>query len=75
MTDFKDDKICSMPSFRAEVKLAVPCHKILLHVKNPCSIKEILMGKVHGHGKIFSVSLLNASARYCQRTQMGKHNR
>jgi hypothetical protein len=25
-------KICSMPSFRGEVKPTVPCHKILWHV-------------------------------------------
>jgi hypothetical protein len=28
-------KICSMPSFRWEVKLEVPCLKILQHVKDP----------------------------------------
>jgi hypothetical protein len=28
-------KIHSMPSFRGEVKLLAPCHKILHHVKEP----------------------------------------
>jgi hypothetical protein len=28
-------KICSTPSFGCEVKLEVPCHKILWHVKDP----------------------------------------
>jgi hypothetical protein len=31
-----------------EVKPVAPC-KILLHVKDPYSMKEILVGKIHGH--------------------------
>jgi hypothetical protein len=42
-------KVCSTTSFRGEVKLAVPCRKILQHVKDPCSMKEILTGYIHGH--------------------------
>jgi hypothetical protein len=42
-------KIHSMNFFRAEVKLAVPCHKILQHVKNPYSMKEMLVDKINGH--------------------------
>jgi hypothetical protein len=38
-----------MPSFGGELKLAVLCHKILLHVKDPCSMKDIFVGKIHGH--------------------------
>jgi hypothetical protein len=38
--------IYSMTSFEVEVKLVVLCHKILGHVKNPYSIKEILVGKI-----------------------------
>jgi hypothetical protein len=29
-------KICSMTSFRGEVKLSVPCHSILWHIEEPC---------------------------------------
>jgi hypothetical protein len=42
-------KIRSATSFGGEVKLAVPCHKILQHVKDPYSMNEILAGKIHGH--------------------------
>jgi hypothetical protein len=31
-------KICSMTSFREEVKLSAPHHKILEHVKEPCRV-------------------------------------
>jgi hypothetical protein len=33
-------KICGMPSFGGEVKLSVPCHKILQHVKNPLKYEK-----------------------------------
>jgi hypothetical protein len=36
-------KIHRTTSFRGEVKLSVPCRKIL-HVKNPYGTKEILVG-------------------------------
>jgi hypothetical protein len=35
-------KILSMTSFGGEVKLLVPCHKFLWHVKEPASMKEII---------------------------------
>jgi hypothetical protein len=35
-------KIRSTTSFGGEVKLSVPCRKILRHVKDPYSMKEIL---------------------------------
>jgi hypothetical protein len=34
--------------FEGEVNPAVPCRKILWHVKFPYSMKEILVGKIHG---------------------------
>jgi hypothetical protein len=37
---FKSDKICCMTSFGGEVKLTVPCRKILLHVKYTYSMKD-----------------------------------
>jgi hypothetical protein len=40
-------KICSTTSLGGKVKLAVPCHQILRHVKEPYSMKEILEGKIH----------------------------
>jgi hypothetical protein len=42
-------KICSTTSFGGEVKPLVPYHKILHCVKDPFSMKEILVGKIHGH--------------------------
>jgi hypothetical protein len=33
-------RIPSMTSFGGEVKPAVPCHKILWHIKDPYSMKE-----------------------------------
>jgi hypothetical protein len=39
--------ICCMPSFGEEVKPAVSSRKILQHVKDPYSMKEILLGKIH----------------------------
>jgi hypothetical protein len=41
--------ILSTTSFGEEVKLAIPCRTILWHVKNPCSVKETLVGKIHCH--------------------------
>jgi hypothetical protein len=38
--------IHSTTSFREEVKLLLPC-KILWHVKDPYSMKDILVGKIH----------------------------
>jgi hypothetical protein len=35
-------KICSTTSFGGETKPAVPYHKILWHITDPYSIKEIL---------------------------------
>jgi hypothetical protein len=42
-------KIHSMTAFLGEVKPAVPCCKILWHVKDPYSMREILTGKIHRH--------------------------
>jgi hypothetical protein len=42
-------KICSTTSFRGEVKLAISCCKVLHHVKDPYSMKEILVRKIHRH--------------------------
>jgi hypothetical protein len=36
-------------TFFGEVKPAVACRKILLYIKDPYSIKEILVGNIHGH--------------------------
>jgi len=42
-------KIHSMTYFQGEVKPAVLCCKTLQHVKDPCSMKEILVGKICRH--------------------------
>jgi hypothetical protein len=42
-------KIPNTTSFAGEVKPAAPCRKILRHVKDPYSMKDILVGKIHGH--------------------------
>jgi hypothetical protein len=43
-------KIGSTTSFRrGEVKLSVLCHKTLWHIKDSYSMKESLVGKIHGH--------------------------
>jgi hypothetical protein len=39
-------KFCSTTSFRAKVKVLVPCHKFLQHVEEPYRYEKIL-GKVH----------------------------
>jgi hypothetical protein len=62
-------KFCSMTSFRGEVKPAGPCCKILWHVKDPYSMKEILVGKINGH------FLPSDDESGIIRNQMGKHNR
>jgi hypothetical protein len=36
-------------SFGEEVKPSTPCRNILRHVKDLYSMKEILVGKIHGH--------------------------
>jgi hypothetical protein len=46
---FKGDKIRSTTSFGREEKSAIPCGKILRHIKGTCSMKEILVGKIHGY--------------------------
>jgi hypothetical protein len=51
-------KIHSMTSFKGEVKLVVPCCKILWHVKDPYSMKEILSGQISGHFSPVSPALL-----------------
>jgi hypothetical protein len=61
-------KVCNMTSFRGEVKMSAMCCKILWHVKSLCGMKEILVGKIHGHISLsFPASLLGVSAGYCQR--------
>jgi hypothetical protein len=39
--------------FGEDVKRAIPCRKILQHIKDPYSMKEILVGNIHRH---FSLS-------------------
>jgi hypothetical protein len=41
-------KICNTTSFGGEVKLAVPCRKILQHVKDSYSVNDICR-KIYGH--------------------------
>jgi hypothetical protein len=45
----REIKICSMTSFREEVKPMVPCRKILRHFKDLYSMKEMLVGQIHRH--------------------------
>jgi hypothetical protein len=60
-------KIRCTTSFGGEIKPSAPCHKILRHVKYPYSMKQILVGKIHGHSPPVSpASLLGVSAGYCQ---------
>jgi hypothetical protein len=77
--------VCSMTSFRGEIKPLVPCHKILQHVKERY-MHERLVNKFHGHNApSFSALLPDVSAGYCQgclvdesgviRTQIRMHNR
>jgi hypothetical protein len=42
-------KICSMPSFRGEVKLGTPCHEFLQHVKDCLESmnKNTSQGQIH----------------------------
>jgi hypothetical protein len=41
-------------------KAGGPCRNILLHAKDPYSMKDILVGKIHGHfSTSFSASLLD----------------
>jgi hypothetical protein len=42
-------KIHSIPSFRGEVKLLAPCHKILWYIKNSCGVWQRYADKIHGH--------------------------
>jgi hypothetical protein len=42
-------KCVTTTSFRWEVKPAVSFHGILWNVKNPRSMKEILVGKIYGY--------------------------
>jgi hypothetical protein len=60
--------IRSTTSFGGEVKPSAPCRKILGPEKNPRNIREILVGKIHGHFCVFSPALLlGVSDRYYQR--------
>jgi hypothetical protein len=47
-------------SLEGEVKPAVPCREILRNVKDPYSVTEILVGKIHGH---FSPSFSGSATR------------
>jgi hypothetical protein len=81
---FKPDQ--RLPS-EGEIKPAVPRRKVLRHVKDAYSMREIyLKAKFTDISRqVFHSSLLVVSAGYCQRTvvgelglirtQMGKHNR
>jgi hypothetical protein len=81
---FSDVKIRSTTSFRGEVKLSVPCHKILWHIRDPYSMKrdtcrlksrtflaKFLPALVLG----VCFSLPESSGRWMIRTQMETHNR
>jgi hypothetical protein len=79
-------KIRSTTSFGGEVKPSAICRKVLRYVKNPCSMKGILVGKTKGHfSSIYPALLLGACASYLQRAlvsesgmirnQMRKQNR
>jgi hypothetical protein len=78
-------KIHTTP-FGEEVKPVVPNCKILRHAEDPYSMKEIPVGKIHGHFlPNFSCFATRCLSGYCQRAlmgesgmitaQMGKHNR
>jgi hypothetical protein len=79
-------KIRSTPYFRREVKPEFPCRKILWHVKDHYSMKEILVGKFTDIScQVSPASLPGISASYYQRSlisesgtiraQMGMHSR
>jgi hypothetical protein len=60
----REIKIRSTTSFGGEIKPSVPCHDILWHVKDPYSMKEILVSKIHGHQvfpALYQVSLLGTA--------------
>jgi hypothetical protein len=68
---FKGDKNRSTTSLVGEENLAG--NKVLRHVENPYSMKEILVGKIHGYASPFSLALLlGVSAGYCQRALVGE---
>jgi hypothetical protein len=46
---FNGDKNPKHDLLRGEVKPVLPFCKILQHVKDPYSMKEICEGKIHGH--------------------------
>jgi hypothetical protein len=49
-------KTRSTTSFGGEVKTLIPCHKILLHVKEPYIYKQTLIAKIQGYfSPIFSL--------------------
>jgi hypothetical protein len=65
-------KIRSTTSFGEEVKPSVPYRKIL-HFKDPYNMKEILVGKIHGHfSKTFHTSIPDDYADCCQRALVGE---
>jgi hypothetical protein len=59
--DFQERKIRSTNSFEGEVKPSSPYHKILRHVEDPYSIKEMLLEDIQGH---FWPSLCSFATRY-----------
>jgi hypothetical protein len=78
-------EVRSTTSFEEEVKPSASCLKILRHVKDPYSMREIFVGKINGylwHSFSFSVTRclcwLLPGAQVGKsgigRTQMGKHN-
>jgi len=77
--------ISCMTSFGGEVKSVVPCRNILQHVNNPCSMKEKLVRKIHGHfwlsSSWFAIMCLywllpesSGSKSGMIRTQVERHN-
>jgi hypothetical protein len=45
----KATKICSTPSFEAEVKPSAPCREILWHVKESCLVWKNTLRKLNSH--------------------------
>jgi hypothetical protein len=83
---FNGEKIHSTTSFEEGVKPSLTCSKILRHVKEPYSVKEIPVDKIHDISyQVSTAALPGVSASYGQRalvgeslmirTQMGKNNR
>jgi hypothetical protein len=70
---FKINKICSTTSFGEEIRPPFLCRKNLRHVKDPYSMKAILVVKIRGISRPVSpVSILGVPAFYYQRCLVGE---